>query len=169
VTVSGSYAYVADGPTGLRVIDVSNPQNPVEVGSYDTPTAARGVAVSGSLVYVADDTTGLRVVDASNPQSPFEAGYYDTDGFASDVTVSGSFAYVADGDSGLQVYEFYGAGIEETMNDALSDRGLRGQRGTMNIGPTIVRGVLVLPEARGERRVAGHLGAQSSQSEARRE
>jgi hypothetical protein len=35
-------------------------------------------------------------------------------------------------------------GIEETMNDAPFDRGLRGQRGTMNVGPTIARGVLNL-------------------------
>jgi hypothetical protein len=39
---------------GLRVIDVSNPSSPREVGFYDTPGNARGVAVSGSYAYVAD-------------------------------------------------------------------------------------------------------------------
>jgi hypothetical protein len=33
----GPYAYVADGSEGLRVIDVSNPSSPREVGFYDTP------------------------------------------------------------------------------------------------------------------------------------
>jgi hypothetical protein len=32
VGVAGSYAYVADEDEGLRVIDVSNPHNPTEVG-----------------------------------------------------------------------------------------------------------------------------------------
>jgi hypothetical protein len=43
--------------------------------------------------------------------------------------------------------------VEETMNDAPSGGGLRGQRGTLNVEPTIVRGVLFM-EARGEKRVA---------------
>jgi hypothetical protein len=36
-----AYAYVADGPSGLQVIDVSNPSNPSIVGSADTPDSAR--------------------------------------------------------------------------------------------------------------------------------
>jgi hypothetical protein len=52
------------------------------------------------------------------------------------VAVSGSYAYVADWDAGLRIIEYYGVGVaEETMND---------ERGTMNAGPTIVRGVLHL-------------------------
>jgi hypothetical protein len=45
VAVSGTYAYVADGNAGLRVIDVTNPQTPTIVGNADTPGAAFGVAV----------------------------------------------------------------------------------------------------------------------------
>ena len=48
VAVSGNYAYVADYGAGLRVVDVSNPANPVEVGYYDTPDCAIGVAVSAA-------------------------------------------------------------------------------------------------------------------------
>ncbi len=36
VTVSGDYAYVADGRSGLRVISVGDPEHPEEVGYYDT-------------------------------------------------------------------------------------------------------------------------------------
>ena len=36
VAVSGSYAYVADDDAGLRVIDVSTPASPIEVG-FSTP------------------------------------------------------------------------------------------------------------------------------------
>ncbi len=37
VVVVGNYAYVADGNAGLRIIDVSLPSAPIEVGFYDTP------------------------------------------------------------------------------------------------------------------------------------
>jgi hypothetical protein len=105
VAVSGSYAYVADGYAGLRVIDVSNPSSPREVGFYDTPGYASGVAVSGTYAYVADRGAGLRVIDVSNPSSPREVGFYDTPGGAWGVAVSGTYAYVAAYDAGLRVID----------------------------------------------------------------
>ena len=47
VAVAGGCAYVADGSGGLRVVNVANPGAPVEVGHYDTPGRAEGVAVAG--------------------------------------------------------------------------------------------------------------------------
>ena len=95
VAVSGAYAYVANWAGGLRVIDVSNPSSPREVGAYDTPGDALGVAVSGAYAYVAAGS--LRVVDVSNPASPREVGAYDTPRWAYGVAVSGPYAYVAAG------------------------------------------------------------------------
>ncbi len=90
---------------GLRVVDVSNPAQPREVGFYDTPGSAQGVAVSGAYAYVADDGAGLRVVDVSNPAQPREVGFYDTPGWAEGVAVSGAYAYVADYGAGLRVVD----------------------------------------------------------------
>jgi hypothetical protein len=59
--VAGAYAYVAAGSSGLRVIDVSDPAAPVEVGFYDTPGEAWGVAVAGDYVHLADGSAGLDV------------------------------------------------------------------------------------------------------------
>jgi hypothetical protein len=52
VDIAGSFAYVANDAAGLRVIDVSNPYAPVEVGSCTT-ISANGVTVAGSYAYVA--------------------------------------------------------------------------------------------------------------------
>lgn len=105
VYVSGSYAYVADGDSGLRIIDVSNPTSPQEVGSYVVPgyAYALGVYGSGPYAYVAYGDSGLRIVDISNPQLPQEVGYYITPGYAYGVFVSDSFAYVADWNYGLRI------------------------------------------------------------------
>jgi hypothetical protein len=64
VAVVGTLAYVADGFSGLRVIDVSDPALPVELGFLDTPDNAFGITVVGTLAYVADDSSGLRVIDS---------------------------------------------------------------------------------------------------------
>jgi len=53
VAASGGYAYVANASAGLRVLDVSDPSAPVEVGFFDTPGVFWGIAVSGSYAYVA--------------------------------------------------------------------------------------------------------------------
>jgi len=74
VAIAGSYASVADADSGLRVIYVSDPENPEEVGYCDTQGSALGVAVAGSYAYVADGS-GLRVIDVSDPQNPEEVGY----------------------------------------------------------------------------------------------
>ena len=45
---------------GLRVLDLSAPEDPRTVGAVDTPGDALGVAVAGSHVYVADGYSGLQ-------------------------------------------------------------------------------------------------------------
>ena len=104
VYVSGKYAYVADGASGLQIIDISNLSSPTLVGTYDTNSAS-GVYVSGRFAYVGDAAFGLQIIDISNPSSPTLAGTYDTSGSASQVYVSGKYAYVADGASGLQIID----------------------------------------------------------------
>jgi hypothetical protein len=61
VAVVANYAYVADDDAGLRIISVSDPAHPTEVGYYDTPGIACGVAAVGNYAYVADDDAGLQV------------------------------------------------------------------------------------------------------------
>jgi len=95
-TSSGQvYAYVAAGNGGLRVVDVSDPAAPTEVGSYDPPGRARAVAVQGNYAYVAYDQRGLRIVDVSDPAAPAEVGFYDRLS-AQAVAVAGDYAYVTD-------------------------------------------------------------------------
>lgn len=47
---------------GLRVIDVSDPASPSEVGFYDTPDWAKDLYVHGSYAYVADEDGGLIIL-----------------------------------------------------------------------------------------------------------
>ncbi len=103
VYVTDSYAYVADDDGGLQVIDVTNPESPVIVGSVGMQYSgrARGVHVSGSYAYVVNDlddfqnpALSLEVIDISNPESPVSTGYAGTQGSPRDLHVSGSYAYV---------------------------------------------------------------------------
>lgn len=75
VVLAGGLAYVADGYSGLKVIDVSIPSNPRLVGSTDTPDFAFSIAVSGALACIADGIGGLQVIDISDPSVPSIVGH----------------------------------------------------------------------------------------------
>jgi len=59
----GGLAYVADDVAGVRVIDVSDPTAPFELGGVTKGGVALGVAVVDGLTYVANDTSGLRIIE----------------------------------------------------------------------------------------------------------
>ena len=103
IQVVGNYAYIADGNSGLQIINISNPALPSLVGTYDTTGYAYGVQVVGNYAYVADGNSGLQIINISNPAAPSLSGSYDTTGYAKGVQVVGNYAYVADYESGLQI------------------------------------------------------------------
>jgi hypothetical protein len=103
VQVQSDLAYVADGFSGLQVLNISNPKNITRLGNYDTPTAVWSVQVQNSIAYVANYNSGLLVLNVSNPKNITRLGDYDTPGNACNVQVQSDLAYVADGFSGLQV------------------------------------------------------------------
>ncbi|NBP89336.1 MAG: hypothetical protein EBU59_12740, partial [Planctomycetia bacterium] len=108
-SADGRYAYVADGASGLQVLDVSNLTSPTLIGTLDTTGSARDITLSadGRYAYLADGAGGLLVIDVAAPASPTLVGMVDTSGFAYGVTLSGDgqYAYVADEASGLQVID----------------------------------------------------------------
>ena len=95
---SGIFAYVADHDGSLRVIDISDPANPSEVG-FCGIYGPHDVFVSENYAYLADAQAGLRVMDISDPTNPYVEGTYNTNYYAVGVYVSGSYAYVTDNDS----------------------------------------------------------------------
>ncbi len=105
IEVVGQRAYVADGSEGLVIFDVSDPRQPVVLGTFDTPGYALGVAVVGNLVYVADYRSGLRIIDVSNPAAPIAVGSQVISGESYAVVVEGGRAYLADLANGLRVID----------------------------------------------------------------
>ena len=51
-------------------MDISSPSHRVEVGAWNSPGYAEGLAVAGSTAYLADGPDGMWMVDVSNPAAP---------------------------------------------------------------------------------------------------
>jgi hypothetical protein len=62
VTVSGNYAYLADGWNGLLRLNISNPASPTLAGSYSPGNYLHGVTVLGNYLYIAESSAGLVIL-----------------------------------------------------------------------------------------------------------
>ncbi len=103
VAVTGDHAYIADQLGGMSVVDVSDPSNPEQVGTYTMPGGAADVAIAGSFAYVAG-RQGLQIVDLSDTAAPVPAGSYQVPSWPNRVEVEGDLAYVASG-RGLRIVD----------------------------------------------------------------
>lgn len=95
VVVSDQYAYVINGDDGLRIVDISDPVNPVTVGHENSnPFSANSVAVVGNYAYVTyqDGMYAIDITDPSNPQLLGAGGV----GAGGPIAIAGNYAYVVD-------------------------------------------------------------------------
>ncbi|HLP46028.1 MAG TPA: hypothetical protein VK469_08780, partial [Candidatus Kapabacteria bacterium] len=77
VFVQGNYAYCVSRGTGMDIIEITDPANPIKKGSYNALSNANALFVSSNHAYIADGASGLKIIDISNPSSPSFAGAYD--------------------------------------------------------------------------------------------
>ncbi len=94
VTVTEDTAFLTSGGV-LRLVDVSNPSTPVQLGAIALADYAYETAVRGNYAYVTTGAAGLQVVDIQNPATPVVIGAVATPG-AWGVSLSGDIAYVSD-------------------------------------------------------------------------
>jgi len=100
VDVSGDFAFIAAGGSGLQVVNVSSDRtHPAVVSSLAITGNANDVALAGNIAYVAMGTSGLAAVDVTNPLTPKLLGTVSTGGNALDVAPRGTTVYVANGNS----------------------------------------------------------------------
>jgi len=78
VAFTPGFAYVACGDSGVRVVNVNDPQHPIEAGYIATPRPVSDLATQGSYLLAAESDSGLRIIDVSNPQFPQEVAACDS-------------------------------------------------------------------------------------------
>lgn len=121
VVLSGSYAYVAAEDRGLRIVDLSDPDEPEEIAAYlpehapgdpsdDTEFRYYPNAPSAWAVTLDDETAylsldnGIQVLDVSDPSDPRPIGRYDHSERAMQTVLRDDLLYAAF-DDGLRVLD----------------------------------------------------------------
>jgi hypothetical protein len=93
IYLQDTLVYVADGDSGLRIINVTNPAAPYEVSHFPNPPggSATGVFIKDTIAYLGTWGGGFRILNIANPTIPFEIGYH-ADAIL-DVVVIDTIAY----------------------------------------------------------------------------
>lgn len=102
VSLAGNYAYTLSNGSGtFSIVDVSDPLNPILLGSITSPLffTSSSLAVSGNYAYISETGNyGLTVINVSNPAAPVYAkkmlSNYPVFSGTYDLLVSGNYLYV---------------------------------------------------------------------------
>jgi len=100
------YAVVSDD---LRIVDVSDPTRPVEVGLAEMSVRVSGLAVAeyaGRIYAYLGGEGVLYILDVSDPTTPAEVLSYGGVDRVNGLVVVGNVVYVAGGEGGLAILRF---------------------------------------------------------------
>jgi hypothetical protein len=101
IKVDSEIAYITVmGENKLKIVDVSNPFNPLELGFFQAQNI-HNVFIEGSIAFLCDFSSGLLILNTSMPSNPTLITTFITGGAAWDVQIVEDTAFIADFDSGL--------------------------------------------------------------------
>jgi hypothetical protein len=118
VEVQWPLAYLADGSSGLIIFDISNPENPEEIGSYDIGETF-DVAVSGFLAFAVTLDGDIYMLDITDPTTPSRIDSFALGVETYSLEVDGNYLYTA-GMAGLSVFEITQAGTINPIGNYLT-------------------------------------------------
>jgi hypothetical protein len=107
VVVDGTYAFIGDFEGGLRVIDVSDPNSPSEVGYCDPHlnpySQYRNVLVSEGFAFLTSEgqSMGFYVIDVSDPTHPVEVTFHSGPSYLANIDTRDNILFGLDSVSGL--------------------------------------------------------------------
>jgi len=105
LSITGEYAYIADGNQGLQIINISDKTSPEIINSYDTTGYTEDIIIESNDAYLADGNQGVSIINIADPANPKLISTYSTLGYAKDIFVSQSYAYVINENQGLQILD----------------------------------------------------------------
>jgi hypothetical protein len=108
------WAFVAAGPQGITVVDVSEPRKPRAVALIETPGAAVRLSLRGDLLLVADGSMGAAIIDVRDPRTPRPIAAWRSKGYVKHAVFGDAGAiFVAEGTAGVARLAFDGEALSE--------------------------------------------------------
>jgi hypothetical protein len=82
IDIDNNFAYICDGTSGLQVVNITNPYNPIVVGNCIASGNFLRIQVSNHIAYIADAIDGIIIFDVSEPGNPYILGSFNYDHYS---------------------------------------------------------------------------------------
>jgi len=147
LAVSSNFLYVCRNQgnsqlSGLSILDISNPNNPIDTGFNDHRSYSLDVAVGNNYAYVVYGDR-WQILNVSNPTNPVNAGKIDGYYWTS-VATSGHYAYLAESPTSssgnLSIYDVSDPGNPVRAGNVTIGNNIGIRNG---LGPMVVSGNFV--------------------------
>lgn len=103
VAVNDQIAYVANGRTGLMLVDVRRPEQPELLSLLPIDGFSNNVISSDKGVFVSSQRGGLSLVNVQQPERPYIESRIAFQGLSRDISIDGGFIYTSLNDAGVAV------------------------------------------------------------------
>ncbi|SEA12639.1 Uncharacterized conserved protein [Desulfuromusa kysingii] len=101
VQVHGDIAYVANGRSGLLIIDVKKPDKPKILSSMALPGSCKDIHIIGSKIFVTSHRGGINVINVEHPKKPILMNNIPLSGLSRGVRVIDDIIYVGQRERGV--------------------------------------------------------------------
>ncbi len=105
IYIDGDKALITQSYLGIKVIDITNPNELIELGYYDTPGVSEQVMATGDIAYIANGYSGLQIIDISDHNNPYYFSSLQTIKKAKGFDIHNSYLFLADGFVGLDLID----------------------------------------------------------------
>ncbi|PKL38451.1 MAG: hypothetical protein CVV44_11230 [Spirochaetae bacterium HGW-Spirochaetae-1] len=107
IRVNGSRAYLSGQSVALEIVDITDPESPEHIGSYDNPfgSAPQDLYIYDNYALLSSGSYGVAIIDISDEYNPAFIEFNDEPGYAKKITAAGSMVFLADQDSGVIVID----------------------------------------------------------------
>ena len=114
------YFFIADSYSGVKILDATNPNNPLDLGNLEYSGRALDVLTHDNRLYVSNYNGGITVFDISNINLPVNLGTISTIGTPYDLKYyednsRNNYLLVASGEAGLLVIDLNENQPEESI------------------------------------------------------
>jgi hypothetical protein len=114
------YFFIADSYSGVKILDTTNPNNPLDVGNLDYSGRALDVMIHNNYLFVSNYNGGITVFDVSDIDNIVNLGSINTIGTPYDLKYyednnHNPYLLVASGEAGLLVINFNSEIPEESL------------------------------------------------------
>ena len=101
----GNYLFASATDSTFRVLEISNPNEPLLLNEIPLYGSGRTIALTGTTALVAAVEGDVQLIDISTPTSPLTIGTIPIPGSVYDLKLVGSILYVAAGNQGMYVFD----------------------------------------------------------------